>query len=424
MTATVPPESIRALAPRYYVDGDHHALEMDRVFARTWQYACHEAEVAERNAYRTFRIGDQGLFVIRDGGGRLRAFYNVCKHRAHELLRGAGRVRLITCPYHAWSYDPGGRLVRAPNSDKAPGFDASTIRLTEVGLESFCGFLFVNLDPAAAPMAEWYPGVEEELRAFVPGIDGLRPLLIRSVEEDCNWKVSVENYSECYHCRIAHPTFTTGVVDPDDYNVMPRGHCLRHSARCVSPERMSYTIDPSFGTKDAATGTKDAATGAEGAAAGMEDAATGTGADACAAEYRSWFLWPAFSFQVYPGGVLNTYLWRPEGTEKVTVHRGWYTAQGVREDVIEALAQQDLDTTVAEDVRLVNSVQRGLKSKGYTPGPLVLDPDRGVNSEHSIQALNEWLLQALTEPPSRQPGVRRQGPASPPGRGGRRGWSP
>ena len=394
MTATVPPEPIRALAPRYYVDGDHHALEMDRVFARTWQYACHEAEVAERNAYRTFRIGDQGLFVIRDGEGRLRAFYNVCKHRAHELLRGAGRVRLITCPYHAWSYDPGGRLVRAPNSDKAPGFDASTIRLTEVGLESFCGFLFVNLDPGAAPMAEWYPGVEEELRAFVPGIDGLRPLLTRSVEEDCNWKVSVENYSECYHCRVAHPTFTTGVVDPDDYNVTAQGYCLRHSARCVSPERMSYAIDPSFGTEDATSGT-------EGTAAGMEDAATGTGAGACAAEYRSWFLWPAFSFQVYPGGVLNTYLWRPEGAEKVTVHRGWYTAEGVREDVIEQLAQQDLDTTVAEDVRLVNSVQRGLKSKGYTPGPLVLDPDCGVNSEHSIQALNEWLLQALTEPPSR-----------------------
>ena len=376
--------TIRALAPRYYLDGDHHALEMDRVFARTWQYACHESEVAERNTYRTFRIGDQGLFVIRDGEGRLRAFYNVCKHRAHELLRGAGRVRLVTCPYHAWSYDPGGRLVRAPNSGKTPGFDGSKIRLTEVGLESFCGFLFVNLDPGAAPMAEWYPGVEEEMRVFVPGIDGLRPLLARSVEEDCNWKVSVENYSECYHCRIAHPTFTKGVVDPDDYNVTARGHCLRHSARCVSPEHMSYAI----GTAPGTGGTADAASG-------TEDAAPGTGGDACAAEYRSWFLWPAFSFQVYPGGVLNTYLWRPEGTEKVTVHRVWYTAQGVREEVVERLAQQDLDTTVAEDVRLVNSVQRGLKSKGYAPGPLVLDPGFGVNSEHSIRVLNEWLLQAL-----------------------------
>ncbi len=379
---------IRALAPRYYLDGDHYALEMDRVFARTWQYACHESEVAARNTYRTFRIGDQGLFVVRDGEGRLRAFYNVCKHRAHELLRGAGRVRLVTCPYHAWSYDTEGRLVRAPNSDKAPGFDGSKIRLTEIGLESFCGFLFVNLDPGAAPMAEWYPGAEEELRAFVPGIDGLRPLLSRSVEEDCNWKVSVENYSECYHCRVAHPTFTQGVVDPDDYNVMPRGHCLRHTAKCVPPERMSYAMDPSFGTKDAASGTEDAASG-------TEDAASGTGGDACATEYRSWFLWPAFSFQVYPGSVLNTYLWRPEGTEKVTVHRGWYTAEGVREEVVERLAQQDLDTTVAEDVRLVNSVQRGLRSKGYAPGPLVLDPDFGVNSEHSIRALNEWLLQAL-----------------------------
>ena len=401
--------TIRALAPRYYLDGDHHALEMDRVFARTWQYACHESEVAERNTYRTFRIGDQGLFVIRDGEGRLRAFYNVCKHRAHELLRGAGRVRLVTCPYHAWSYDPGGRLVRAPNSGKTPGFDGSKIRLTEVGLESFCGFLFVNLDPGAASMAEWYPGAEEELRAFVPGIDGLRPLLARSVEEDCNWKVSVENYSECYHCRVAHPTFTKGVVDPDDYNVTARGHCLRHSARCVSPEHMSYAIDTAPGAGDAvpgaggtASGAEDAASGAEDTTSGTEDtasptedAASGMGGDACAAEYRSWFLWPAFSFQVYPGGVLNTYLWRPEGTEKVTVHRGWYTAGGVREEVVEKLAQQDLDTTVAEDVRLVNSVQRGLKSKGYAPGPLVLDPGFGVNSEHSIQALNEWLLQAL-----------------------------
>ena len=367
MTTPVPAEPIRALAPRYYVDGDHHALEMDKVFARTWQYACHEAEVAERNTYKTFRIGDQGLFVVRDGEGRLRAFYNVCRHRAHELLCGEGRVRLITCPYHAWSYDLGGRLLRAPNSDKAPGFDASGIRLTEVRLESFCGFVFINLDPGAVPMAEWYPGVEEELRAFVPGIGGLRPLLDRSVEEDCNWKVSVENYSECYHCRIAHPTFTKGVVDPDDYNVMARGRCLRHSAKCVSPERMSYEID----------------------------AAADEGGDACAAEYRSWFLWPAFSFQVYPGGVLNTYLWRPGGTEKVTVHRGWYTAGGVREDIVERLARQDLETTVAEDVRLVNSVQRGLRSKGYTPGPLVLDPGFGVNSEHSIRTLNEWLLQAL-----------------------------
>ena len=363
MTATAPADPIRALAPRYYVDGDHHALEMDKVFSRTWQYACHEAEVAEKNAYKTFRIGDQGLFVIRDGEGRLRAFYNVCKHRAHELLCGAGKARLITCPYHAWSYDPGGRLVRAPNSHKAPGFDVSKIRLTEVRLESFCGFLFVNLDPDAAPMAGWYPDVEEELRAFVPGIDGLRPLLVRTVEEDCNWKVSVENYSECYHCRVAHPTFTQGVVDPDDYNVMPRGYCLIHSARCVSPQRMSYEVDATAGGR--------------------------------ATEYRSWFLWPAFSFQAYPGGVLNTYLWRPAGTEKVTVHRGWYTTGGVREEVVEKLAQQDLDTTLAEDVRLVNSVQRGLRSKGYTPGPLVLDPDFGVNSEHSVRVLHEWLSKAL-----------------------------
>lgn len=359
-TATVLKKPARTLAPRYYVDPGHHALELEKVFARTWQYACHGAEIAEPGSYATFRIGDQGLFVIRGEDGRARAFYNVCRHRAHELLRGAGRVRRnITCPYHAWTYDPGGGLVRAPHAERTPGFDASKIRLTEVRVESLCGFLFVNLDPEAAPMSEWYPGVEEELRAFLPGIDGLRPLLVHPVEEDCNWKVSVENYSECYHCRVAHPTLSTGVMDPADYRITAQGYCLKHAAGCAPPERMSYEADTE------------------------------------AVGYCLWYLWPAFAFQVYPGGALNTYLWRPEGVEKVVVHRGWYTGSGLPEETVRKLAQQDLDTTVAEDLGLVNSVQRGLRSKGYAPGPLVLDPDLGVNSEHSIRTLNRWLLKAL-----------------------------
>ena len=79
----------------------------------------------------------------------------------------------------------------------------------------------------------------------------------------------------------------------------------------------------------------------------------------------------------------------------MTACRGWYCADGVEDANILELAKQDRNTTVAEDIELVNSVQRGLKSKGYTPGPLILDPDLGVNSEHSVKALNEWLLGAL-----------------------------
>ena len=228
----------------------------------------------------------------------------------------------------------------------------------------FCGFVFVNLDDDAEPMAAWYPGAEEEMRAFLPGVDTLRPVAEIPVVEACNWKVSVENYSECYHCKLRHPTFASGVIDPESYDVSPQGHCLRHTTRSAQSEKMTYAIDTP---------------------------------NPHAREYSSWFLWPTISFQVYPGSVLNTYLWRPDGVDSVIVYRGWYTPEGVASDVIEGLARQDLDTTVAEDVTIVNSVQRGLGNIGYRPGPLVVDPAFGVNSEHSIQSLVAWTLEALDE---------------------------
>ena len=104
-----------------------------------------------------------------------------------------------------------------------------------------------------------------------------------------------------------------------------------------------------------------------------------------------------FSFQVYPGNVLNTYHWRPRGVDRVTVRRGWYTIDGVDSDVIRRLAQQDRQTTVEEDVHLVESVQRGLNSRGYRPGPLLIDPGGGVNSEHSLHALHGWIREALDD---------------------------
>ncbi len=154
------------------------------------------------------------------------------------------------------------------------------------------------------------------------------------------------------------------MIDPNSYNVMSQGHCLRHTTRSANLDRMTYDIDPD--------------------------------ANEHATDYSSWFLWPAFSFQVYPGNVLNTYLWRPVGVAETLVYRGWYSVDGEPSEVAEKLAAQDRDTTVAEDVRLVNSVQRGLNSLGYRPGPLVIDPEFGVNSEHSIRSLHDWVREALS----------------------------
>ena len=114
-----------------------------------------------------------------------------------------------------------------------------------------------------------------------------------------------------------------------------------------------------------------------------------------AGQYSSWYLWPMMSFQVYPGNVLNTYHWRAIDHENVMLWRGWYSVDGSDKDMLHQLAVQDRETTVEEDIHLVESVQRGLNSRGYKPGPLVLDPSGGVRSEHSIKVLQQWMRESV-----------------------------
>jgi phenylpropionate dioxygenase-like ring-hydroxylating dioxygenase large terminal subunit len=353
-----------SLEARYYTDPAIFETEMRGLMCRTWQFACHASQIAETGDYIAFEIAGQGLFAIRGRDGVVRAFYNVCQHRAHELVAGRGNTRVVVCPYHAWTYELTGELRAGPNIKAVPGFDRGAICLTEVRAEDMGGFIFVNLDADAAPMEDWFPGVRAELHEFVPHIDTLAPLEWVDVPEACNWKVSVENYSECYHCPMNHPTFATGVVKPETYDIQPSetGYVLRHVTECQSLDKMSYPIDLSSNPR--------------------------------AGDYRSWFLWPMFSFQCYPGNVLNTYHWRVGDVDSCTVWRGWFTPGGEESAVIRKLAVQDRQTTVEEDIRLVESVQRGLKSRGYRPGPLVLDPACGVSSEHSIAALQGWMRAA------------------------------
>jgi phenylpropionate dioxygenase-like ring-hydroxylating dioxygenase large terminal subunit len=161
-----------------------------------------------------------------------------------------------------------------------------------VRTEVFLGFVFVNLDPDAAPMDDWFPGARAELRPSCPiGRTSSRWNGWRS-QRNCNWKVSVENYSECYHCTLNHPTFATGVIKPETYDIQPQGYCLRHTTEVASLDQLSYDIDSGFDNND---------------------------------RYSSWFLWPMFSFQVYPGNLLNTYHWRAVDAGRVVVWRGWYS---------------------------------------------------------------------------------------------------
>lgn len=358
-----PATPVLSLEARYYTDPAIFQAEKYGVLANTWQYAGHVSQLKQPGDFFSFEIAGEALFCIRTRDGEIKGFYNVCQHRAHQLVSGSGNKKVIVCPYHAWTYELSGELRSGPNVASVPGFDKQSICLTEINMENFCGFLFANLDAMAKPMSEWYPNVYEELSAFVPDIDQLQAFEWIEARENCNWKVSVENYSECYHCQLNHPTFANGIVKASTYDIQPQGYCLRHTTECQNLDKMSYPIDVT--------------------------------ANKYAGHYSSWFLWPMMSFQVYPGNILNTYVWQAVDHETVLIRRGWFGTEEADADMLHELAVQDRQTTVEEDIHLVESVQRGLNSRGYKPGPLVLDPQCGVQSEHSIAVLQRWMRESV-----------------------------
>ena len=348
-----------ALPARTYTDPEVYGRLRERVLMRAWHYVCHATNVPEPGDYHAFELMGEDLFVARGRDGRLRAFYNVCQHRAHPLVEGTGRTRVLVCPYHAWAYELDGRLRAAPGTRDTPGFERARICLTEVRVDSFLGFVFVNLDPAAPPMAEGYPGVAEAVLAACPDIEARVFAHEHAARESCNWLVAVENYNECYHCGHVHRAFSGGVIDPASYDIQPfgAGRVLRHSARPALGKAAWY--------------------------------------DTSGSDYASFYLFPLFSLQLYPGGLVNTYYWRPLGPHDTEVHRGWFSGDGVVDDQLQRVIDLDRETTFAEDLQLVKNVQRGLGSRGYRPGPLVISPACGINSEHSLAALHGWIREAL-----------------------------
>jgi nitrite reductase/ring-hydroxylating ferredoxin subunit len=198
-----------------YTDPKWFDVDQRAIFARTWQWLCHAEKLREPGSYVTGTVTGMPTVAVRDETGALRAFYNVCKHRAHELLSGSGVRRSIVCPYHAWNFDLAGRLRRARGTGAMPGFDLSEVRLDQIQVIEFAGMVYVNLDPEAAPLPE---------QAGEP--DEAEPGSIRYIDE----VLQVEDIAlvESVQRGMRTPAFSQGkiVYDPDGSGLSE--HAVHH----------------------------------------------------------------------------------------------------------------------------------------------------------------------------------------------------
>ncbi|HEY2110941.1 MAG TPA: aromatic ring-hydroxylating dioxygenase subunit alpha [Dongiaceae bacterium] len=191
-----------------YTDPQFLALEEKLLFAPSWIYAGRAAELAHPGDIRPVKVAGQPLLLLRNRSGEIKAFHNVCSHRNALLLREpvSGRPTL-TCPYHAWSYDLDGRLVRTPHVggqdiDDCPELDKETLGLKPVRLDFWAGLLFVNLTGDAPALADWLRPLTERWADYDFSV--LRYGGGRSYELDTNWKHAIENYLESYHLPWVH----------------------------------------------------------------------------------------------------------------------------------------------------------------------------------------------------------------------------
>jgi choline monooxygenase len=203
---------IETLPYAWYSSEDVLRVERERIFARSWQYAGRVEEVADPGSLLPVDAGGIPILVTRGGNGELRAFVNVCRHRGSILVTGPGRRETIQCPYHAWTYDLDGTLRAAPRGAELDGARGD-LGLVPASVDTWGPFVFVNPDPDAAPLADALGDLPE----LVP-LDGLRFHSRVRFALDANWKVSVENFLECYHCATVHPAFAADVdTRPEAY---------------------------------------------------------------------------------------------------------------------------------------------------------------------------------------------------------------
>lgn len=346
---------------RWYTDPAMLELEKPRIFWKTWQPVGRLDMVMRPGDFFACELVGEPLVVTRGVDNRLRAFYNVCRHRGAQVARGKGNRKSLQCHYHGWTYGLDGKLLRAPEFEGVKNWNPAEVCLPEVQVEAWGPFIFVNLDPDAAPMSETaYGTIKDEILREGFNIDRMTAFERRDYLIDCNWKVYVDNYLEGYHLPTAHPGLFRE-LDYDQYRV----DTFRYHSSQYAPIR------------PARPGTAEAR---DRRYIRTEE------------ESKALYYW------IFPNVMLNVYLDNlsiniilPVGHDKTLTIFEWYFEQPGTGEGWESMQQiiQFSDQIQQEDIEICEIVQKGLQSRSYDTGRFSVLRENGV---HHFQALVHEFL--------------------------------
>jgi choline monooxygenase len=343
----------------WYTDPAMLAREHELVFRRTWQFAAPLELLRFPGNYAAVDVAGLPVVLTRGLDDEVRAFYNVCRHRAGVVARGCGNRKSLQCQYHGWLYGLDGQLRNAPEFDGVENFNKDDFGLIPMRVGTWGPFAFVNMDPDAPPLIEVLGKILQETARF--DFNSLRKVERREYVVNANWKIYIDNYLEGYHIPIAHPGLFKE-VDYDNYRIdLYRYYSSQHAP--IRPVR-------------------------------SEDAA-GRVFTELKGDERAFYYWifPNFMINIYPGNVqINLIV--PLSHDKTLTVFEWYTADPGTPEAWNQL--QDgiafSDTVQKEDIQLCEDVWRNLGSGVYRQGRYSVKRENGVHHFHSL--MSEFLNRA------------------------------
>lgn len=348
--ATLPLSRARTIPSAWYFDADIYALECRRVFGGAWLVAARLDQLAGPGDFATIEIAGEPIVVLRDEQGMLRAFHNVCRHRAAQVMNApCGHATKLRCRYHGWTYDLTGRLRGTPEFDGVEEFRKEEQGLPPLAVDTWGPLVFVHMGEPAQPLADFLAPLPE--RAAELGISGVKFVARREYEMACNWKVFVDNYQDGgYHVNTVHPGLA-GALDYAHYRTENHAHG-------------SVQISPLKASDDVTVGK----------------VRTGTNA-------YYWWVYPNLMINLYEG-VMDTNLVLPLGPDRCKVLFDFYFTRTDGADAEKYIADSIAvaHQVQLEDMGVCDEVQRGLKSRTYDTGRFSVKRESGGYHFHQLLA--------------------------------------
>ena len=387
------------LDQQFYTDPSIYDIDLETFFYNQWIFVGHESQIKNTGDYFLFEIGNESIIIIRDKNSNINCFYNVCRHRgSHICIEKEGKTKKLVCPYHAWAYDLEGNLISARMMDEK--FIKKDWNLNKCSSKVYEGLIFINLSENPDDFNKFINPVKDFIELH--GLSKSKIAFKKTYPTSGNWKLTLDNFHECYHCLPAHPEYcqvhskeyiqaygagnNTGPESIEFSNQLKEWNKKTENLGYLTGEFSDEGFSNFFRSAertpfdgDRLSETKDGKPGSilMGKFKEFDGGYTTVGTS-------------PFNSIIMSNDFATTFTFIPRGPMETDVEIMWL----VHEDAIEG-KDYDLnnliwmwDQTTIADKKIIENNQKGVMSKKYIPGPL-------SKMELGLKKLKKWYLKHL-----------------------------